>query len=232
MRHFYHLYTGLPWEPIAEGHLEALRETGEHWDVTVGLVGPAPARRTARSLFRDKLGGLEFIEAEQGYEQLTLRALHRWAQVAEPHTPVLYAHSKGITLHGQSHLPGLLAQVWRESMTRHAVTGWVQCVALLRTYDAVGCHWVTPETHPGFVEAPMFGGNFWWSTAGYVAGLEEISDVSRFMAESWIGLNSPKVRDLRPGWPSLGLFAPEVLAALNPSVPSLTVPPRQDGPAV
>ena len=214
MRHFYHLYCGRPWEAIATSHLEALRAAGLAWEVTVGLVGPAADRAEARAWFDAQMPHSSFIESGQGWEQVTLRGLHAWAKQAEPQVPVLYAHSKGITY---KHHDGLYGTVWRQSMTERLIGGWERCIGLLRECDAVGCHWLTPETYPGLVQVPYFAGNFWWARAGYVAGLPPVSDGNRYDAEGWIGLGPPEVRDLRPGWPTLGLFAPDLVAALNPA---------------
>ena len=215
MRHFYHLCCAFPWERIARSHVEALRVAGAAWEVTVGLAGPAAARAEARSWFEAQLPGASLTEAGAGFEQVTLRELHAWARRADPQEPVLYAHAKGITYR---HHDGLYGTVWRESMTSRLVGGWERCMDLLEGHDAVGCHWLTPELYPGLVSVPYFAGNFWWARAGYVAGLPPVSDESRFHAEGWIGLNAPRVHDLRPGWPTLGLFSPDLVVALNPSL--------------
>ena len=215
MRHFYHLYCGAPWQKIASSHVEALSATGIAWEVTIGLVGPANARAEARRWFKTGSPRVNFTEADEGWEQLTLRELHTWAKHAEPQTPVLYAHSKGITY---KHFDGLYGAVWRQSMTDRLVGGWEQCTKLLQEHEAVGCHWLTPDAYPGLVQGPYFAGNFWWARAGYIAELPSVSDESRYDAEGWIGLGNPDVHDLRPGWPTVGLFSPDLVAALNPGI--------------
>lgn len=216
MRHFYHLYCGLPWEGIAREHVQALHDSGASWQVTVGLVGPASARHEAWSWFRREIADVTFTEADEGWEQVTLRELHRWAIEASPGQPVLYAHAKGVTHRTDTPVPGLLGTVWRQSMTALLVGRWRACITALDSYDAVGCHWSTPEAYPGYIEIPFFGGNFWWAESGFLAGLPPVLDGDRHEAETWIGRGRPRVLDLRPGWPDLAHFAAEVSALLNP----------------
>lgn len=220
MRHFYHVWCGLPaWHPIAAEHIAALRATGASWEVTVGLAGPAAERREARAWLAGELPGCRFTEANKGWEQVTLTALYRWARRAPAGDPVLYAHTKGVTHPADLSDESVFVAAWRRAMDAELLAGWRECVRLLAEYDAVGCCWLDPARYnPSFVRqvqtwscrrAPMFGGNFWWARAGYLARLGRVPAVSRHDAELWIGLGNPAVRDLRPGWPSLSLFAAE-----------------------
>lgn len=208
------MFCGGPWEAIAAEHIEAMGTAS--WELTVGLIGAPTVRAEAKDWWLARTTAESFVEADEGFEQVTLRALHAWAKQAPPGEPVLYAHSKGVT-----HKPGdgrhpLYAPAWRASMTSQVVGGWDRCLKLLREYDAVGCHWLTPEAYPEHICVPFFGGNFWWAKAGYLARLPEISNETRHNAEDWIGLNDPHVFDLKPGWPTFGLFAREAIAQLNP----------------
>lgn len=220
VRHFYHVWCGTPaWRPIAAEHLAALRATGACWDVTVGLAGPAAERREARSWLADGLPGCRFTEANKGWEQVTLTALYRWARRAPAGEPVFYAHAKGVTYPADLSDESVFVAAWRRAMTADLLAGWRTCTDLLAEYDAVGCCWLDPlQFNPVFVRqvqtwryrrTPMFGGNFWWARAGYAASLGPVPAGNRFDAELWIGLGNPAVRDLRPGWPSLDLFAAE-----------------------
>lgn len=209
MRHFYHLYCGpgANWRQVAGEHVGVLQATGASWEVTAGVVGPPETRAAVRAWLTANLPVVDFIEADTGWEQVTLRGLHAWAKVAPPEEPVLYAHSKGVLHYGTD--KEQLETVWRWSMTRNLVAGWQRCVELLGQSDLVGCHWFTPEDNP-IVEAPMFGGNFWWGRAGYLASLPPLEDLSRFHAEGWVGSQQPRVSNLQPGWPTLGLFRVDV----------------------
>jgi hypothetical protein len=91
-------------------------------------------------------------------------------------------------------------------MTQFVVKGWRKCRDALASghYDAVGCHWLTADEF-AHVRAdtnyPMFGGNFWMATCEYIRSLPPVPNNTRHEAESWIGLNNPRVIDLFPGWP-------------------------------
>jgi hypothetical protein len=229
LRHFYHVWCGSPsWQPIAREHVAALRETGQDWTLTAGLTGSREARREARSWFSGEFPGCTFTEANSGFEQLTLIALYRWARRADPATPVLYAHTKGVTHPRDSSDESVFVAAWRRAMTHDLISGWAICLKLLEDHDAVGCCWLDPAVfNPVFVrevptwqrrQIPFFGGNFWWANAGYAASLGQVRCTDRYEAERWIGLGYPRVAQFRKGWPSLGLFsteADEVRAALD-----------------
>jgi hypothetical protein len=229
LRHFYHAWCGSPaWKPIAQEHAGALRRTGQEWELTVGLTGPAAERRAARRWFAEEFPACTFTEANKGFEQLTLTSLHRWARRADPSAPVLYAHTKGVTQPVNTSDESVFAAAWRRAMTHDLVAGWAVCLKLLENHDAVGCCWLDPaEYSPLFVPqvptwrcrpSPFFGGNFWWATAGYIARLSPVRHASRYEAELWVGLGCPRVAQFRQGWPSLDLFsaeADEVRAALG-----------------
>lgn len=168
--------------------------------VTAGIVGHPHRRRDLRGHLERRLPGITYLEADAAWEHLTLNEVRRWAQRQDSECAVLYAHTKG-AYHGDE-----INTPWRQSMTRHLVGGWRQCVELLSDYDAVGCHWLTPQEWPGAVTSPFFGGNFWWARASYLAGLPPLESDNRHDAEIWIGLGAPRVHDLMPGWPSLEMF--------------------------
>lgn len=114
---------------------------------------------------------------------------------------VFYWHMKGVT-----HPP--YNTQWRLGMEQHLVRNWQRCVLDLDSgKDAVGCHWLTPETYPGQVTSPFFGGNFWWSKASYLMTLPPLPPATwgnRYKAETWIGsgLRRPRVQCYIDGWPS------------------------------
>lgn len=209
--HFFHLYSAGEWrDPLAE-HLAALEVGGYDGPFHVGLVGDPSQRAEALDELRWIRPPDTVIEADTGWEQVTLHELHAYAQ--DHDGAVLYAHTKG------AHDPSTVNIAWRRSMSWHLVRNWRACTTVLNPdhglgpggepYDAVGCHWLTPEEFPGHVDhapLPCFGGNFWTARCGYVRQLLPCADSCRHDAEGWIGTGNPRVLDLYPGWP--GDFAP------------------------
>jgi hypothetical protein len=189
---------GANWKPPAVDHFAALNNAGFDGDVVVGLVGGHRQRQEARDWLHERCPSwILGVVAEEGFEMVTLNVMHQWAQRrdTDPKTPVLYTHGKG------SFQSSPYADRWRKSMIYHLVNGWRECVNSLHTVDAVGCHYLTPETAPGKVDIPMFGGNFWWANAGFIAGLPPVGWSSRWEAEGWIGRGNPAVENLVEGWP-------------------------------
>jgi len=218
IRHFYHVFAAGGWAgPVAE-HAEALGRAGLHCPVTITLVGPEEDRFRARERITERFWEWylpepeAWIEADAGFEQVTLRQIHLWAHQTPGDYAVLYAHTKG----AYSNSP--FNEHWRRSMTRYTVAGWRDCVAKLESgWDTAGCHWLTPERDhdpPRFpVTTPMYGGNFWWGHSNYLRQLPPPGDEYRHQAEEWVGLAGPKAYDFLPGWPSMKLCAPDVYAA-------------------
>lgn len=209
VRHFYHVYASGAWaEPVRE-HAEALGASEFTGAITVGLVGPRGDRERAREMItrRFSMYGApvpdSWVEADEGYEQVTLTALRNFARSHLQDMAILYAHTKG------AHDNTEWNAAWRRSMTRRIVSDWPNCVRQLGRYELVGCHWLDPEryhTPPYDVASPFFGGNFWWALSNYVRRLPPLdAKGTRHDAETWIGLRSPRVLDLLPGWPSMRL---------------------------
>ena len=211
--HFYHVWAGddqhvSRWEPAAEEHFEVLRKACFGGDVYVGLVGELPYRERAARMLAEwwPAHSTIMVQADEGYEQVTINEMHKWCKWAAPDVPVFYAHTKG-ALHW-----GAMNTNWRNAMDEKLAGGWLECVKSLHTYDSVGLHWLTSEQYPEYIdpEAPMWGGNFWWANAGYLAQLDhvrgtpEFPPVNRWGAEGWMGRGMPKVLDLKPGWPVYG----------------------------
>jgi hypothetical protein len=211
VRHYYHVHAAGAWsEPVRE-HAAALGESGFRGHVTVGMTGPPLDRARAREMITIRFAdaGLlvaRWLEEDKGFEQLTLQQVYYDVHQIPGEFAVLYAHTKGA--YDSTEFNAL----WRRSMTRHVVSVWGSNAKLLEgRYDAVGCHWLTPKKHhqpergrP--VTTPMFGGNFWMARASYLRRLPPPGTEYRHQAEEWVGLGDPKVRDLRPGWPSKRLF--------------------------
>ena len=196
--HFYHVWSDGSWrQPVAE-HMAALEDAKFDGFFALGVVGSNANRREAINEISHLRKPDFVVHAEEGFEQVTLDAVHRHAQ--EHDDAILYAHTKGAANVRR------FQDQWRWNMTHHVIRGWRNCREALESghYDAVGCHWLTAEEFP-HIKAdtgyPMFGGNFWMATAEYVRSLPPVSNETRWHAESWIGLNHPRVLDLFPGWP-------------------------------
>ena len=193
--HFYHVYASGSWrEPLSE-HLWALNEAEYDGAFHVGIVGP-PERRAE---VLDELNCIRppdsATEADDGWEQVTLQPLREYVQRTHSGA-VMYAHTKG------AYNTCDINTAWRRSMTAHVVVNWRKWVtAVGKNYDAVGCHWLTPEQYPTAVTSPFFGGTYWVASVKYLRRLPECATDSRYDAEAWIGLKNPRVLDLRPGWP-------------------------------
>jgi hypothetical protein len=207
--HWYHLwvgddYHGSAWLPAAEEHFGALINAEFDGVVYVGIVGGPEQRRECESwLCGWWPDAVLAVEADEGFEQVTIDVMHRWCKGVSAGMPVYYAHTKG-ALHN-----GPMNRDWRTAMDEKLLGGWRECVKSLHTHDSVGCHWLTNAQFPQNIDpqAPMWGGNFWWANAGYLAKLDrvrgtaEFPPVNRWCAEGWMGRGFPKVLDLKPGWP-------------------------------
>lgn len=209
---FYHCWCDGDWtEPVLE-HVDALLDSDFTAPVYLGLVGADLWRGAAKDAFdllneqpQRLLDVRVAVEADEGFEQVTLKAVREYAQ--EHDGAVLYCHTKGA-----QDVTDFRAK-WRRSMTRLVVRDWRINLKHLARFDAVGCHWLTREVYgpKGFEQefsdgTPFFGGNFWMARCDYLRTLPEPSTRSRFDAERWIGLGQPTVKDLNKGWPAAELF--------------------------
>ena len=195
--HFYHVYADGDWFTPAVEHVEELVMSGlidNLDDMFLGIVGTSANREKVKF----ELPGVVVAEADEGWEQVTLKEVHNYAQ--DNDAAIFYAHTKGAWSKSQ------LATDWRVSMTHDTVTRWQECVAGLRDHDAAGAFWlksVEPEhnEHDFF-----FAGNFWWGRSDYIRTLSPVSVSNRYQAEGWVGLRQPRVKDMRPGLATWGNF--------------------------
>ena len=198
--HFYHVGADGAWQVPVHEHLAALRRSQFPGRVYVGVVGTEENREAVEKVIVKYWDWrfAPYVFANTGHEQVTLDALHAWAQNEDDRTKVMYAHTKGAF--NQS----FQQDNWRVAMTKAVVRNWETCVPLLDKADAVGIHWVTHEVAASVgyeVEGPFFGGNFWWANAGYLKRLPPPCHDSRYEAELWLGRGSPVIEDLKPGFP-------------------------------
>lgn len=181
LAHFYHIWTGGRWQEPLYEHLAALVESGYF--------------STDHAFFP--------VTVNNGWEQETISRLYDYSKRNDG--AVLYAHTKGAAD------PSEFNARWRRSMTDRVVRDWEHNLALLDHYQAVGCHWLTPERFPQHAQEfregiPFFGGNFWMARCDYLRTLPECPTEDRWQAERWIGMGGPRVLDLNPGWPAEELF--------------------------
>jgi hypothetical protein len=201
--HFYHLWLGGEWRQIAEEHFDKLRQAEFPGQVFLGLVGDPETRAAARSLFPYEIA----VEADAGFEEVTINALRLAVRQLPGTTPVLYSHNKG-SFHqlAENH-------AWRRAMDDHLVLGWQARVRELLTHDVSVWHWLEagsfpPEKPQLALGADIAGGNFWWARADYLKGLPvlpSLSEDNRISAEVWLGTDKPAVACASREWPRLNL---------------------------
>lgn len=201
--HYYHIwvgdhYHGSAWLEPAQEHFDRLAAGGFKGDVRVGIVGGVKERVGCLNWLRaQETPATVAVTADEGFEMVTLSVMHEWAKTADPATPVYYAHTKGAF----QRCP--MNTRWRTAMDAALLDPWKIRMAELEQYDAIGLHWLTHQQYPQWISPlrPMFGGNFWWVRAGYLATLAPVEYSSRWSAEGWVGTGFPKVLDVVPGWP-------------------------------
>ena len=195
--HFFHVYADGHWEDIARAHVEELESSGlleELDDLFLGIVGTPEARKQVKAA----LPGVVIAEADTGWEQVTLQAVHEFAKTET--AKVFYAHTKGAWSNSE------LAKQWREAMTYATVTRWRECVKALDLMETAGPYYIQSGEEPHKEHKHFFGGNFWWARSEYLAKLPPVKTEHRFQAEGWIGLGVPTVTIMKRGYPTWGNF--------------------------
>lgn len=114
------------------------------------------------------------------YERLTLESIQSMITADDK---LLYFHSKGITNPANPCI-----YHWRTMLEFHCFTRWKKAVALLDSYDTVGCNLMPPPK-------PHYSGNFWWATGSYLLRLPPTIGPDYLDPEFWIGLCQPKAFD-------------------------------------
>ena len=197
LSHFYHVYADGDWEIPATEHFEELALSGlldELDGIYLGVVGSRENRRKVKRALRHDV----VVEADEGWEQVTLNKLRDFCQTDDG--AVLYAHTKGAWSRDE------LARQWRVSMTHDVVTRWRECVHGLEKVQAAGPFWLRSDMPEHSGHGHFFGGNFWWARSAYVAALPPLKTDHRHQAEGWVGLGKPSVKIMREGFPTWGNF--------------------------
>ncbi len=197
LTHFYHVFADGDWEIPATEHFEELALSGllDNLDnLFLGVVGTAENRAKVKR----ELPGVVTVEADTGWEQVTLNKLHEFCQTDDG--AVLYAHTKGAWSRGE------LARVWRVSMTHDVVARWDECVHALEKVQAAGPFWLKSWEPEHAKHESFFAGNFWWARSDYIRALEPVGVEDRFQAEGWVGLGKPSVKIMREGYSYWGNF--------------------------
>jgi hypothetical protein len=208
LAHYYHIWADGAWEAPVLEHLAALERTGLGAALNVkaaGVTGRPEHRREVATV----LPGWDICAGEDtGFEDVTLRALHTYAQ--DHDGKVFYAHAKGAAN------PSRQNTLWRRRMTYCTASKWQECVTALDDHDCAGPHWLTADSYYGGGPGAgpwrgWFGGNFWWANLSFLRGLPVPGGGDRWAAERWIGsAGLPDVADMLPGRPGAGL---ETMAA-------------------
>jgi hypothetical protein len=202
LTHFFHAYADGNFSTPIREHFTAAREAGLLGaldSVRVGLVGSAENRARVLALLDDlSVPVMVVATAETGWEQVTLRMLHKFAK--QDDGKIFYAHTKGASSRDK------VAHPWRVSMIHDTVTRWRECVEALDNLDTAGPFWLKSEREEHVDHKHFFAGNFWWARSDYVARLPALKNEHRFQAEGWIGLGVPSVRIMREGLSTWGNF--------------------------
>ncbi len=198
---WFHSYADGRWLPALEETLTALDESGlaaalqrQDSPLNVGIVGAESARDKVRGYLNDrKVFHRVKVEAVEGWEQVTLTALHAATATMSEYDQVLYLHAKGSAWGGEEQ------SNWRTAMLYWNVHCWTDALDALRDHDTYGAFWINKENR-------FYGGNEWWATPKYLKSLPVPPVHSRYDAEAWIGYNDPKAFDACPGWPGEEVF--------------------------
>ena len=207
LSHFFHCYADGEWREPVDEHLSALAKVGFNGPLHLGVVGTPDRREVAISHITRHRKVASIVEADEGFEQVTLRRVRDHARRHRDDV-TLYCHTKGAAN------PSRLQDAWRRSMTCALLAGvhgpatdalGSHLASLAIAYDVIGCHWLTADRY-GHVQVatryPMMGGNFWLARNDYLASLPPLGR-ARHDAEAWLGegRRPPRVLDLNPGWP-------------------------------
>lgn len=207
--HFYHAYAdGKNSTYAITVHLNNLISSNLSRNLEkfcIGIVGSDINRNKIKELLQSRHDEIPIeivVEAEIGYEQITLNKMHEHSQ--SHHGYYFYAHSKSAAFALRSN------ECWMHSMEYYNLINWPEAVNRLNFNDATGCFWLTHKQYPDLIHwfnvepsiNSFFAGNYWWATSDVIRQLLPPENQNRYAAEQWIGSKQNlKVYDLRPGRP-------------------------------
>lgn len=195
---FVHVYADGAWQrPLGE-LLGALAYNGLYERLAglyFGIVGSVENRAKVRAV----IPGEVVAEADTGWEQVTLSALHSFSENRDG--LVFYAHTKGAWSDSR------LAHTWRHSMIADTLLRWREIAQHMPPAEAAGPFWLKSSEPEHREHKYFFAGNFWWAQLSYVRELPAVKTEHRFQAEGWVGLNDPEVYCTREGLSFWGNFA-------------------------
>lgn len=191
--HFYHVYSKGKWEVPLDDHITALEKYGLLDNLTtfqVGLVGPVETRNDVKKYLDDRNIKYEVCsEADEGWEQVTQNALHKYIQDKDGY--VYYAHTKNAVNINDLHIK------WRRSMTYYTAVTWQECINQMDNgASAAGSHYLPMSNEDVKTESGFFGGTFWWTHAKYLKNFPLPEQDHRHGAEAWIGYLKRTVEDM------------------------------------
>lgn len=158
---FFHCWTPGHWRPTTFEFLTALNESGFPGQLYVGLVGPAEQRAEALAEIRAVRPAEVVAEAEIGWEQLTIHALHDYSKSHDG--VVIYGHAKG-SWHG-----GDAARARGRAYVDAIARRWRSRLISLTAADATG-----------FADP-----NFWMVRCSFLRSLPPCSDRDRKLAAAY-----------------------------------------------
>jgi predicted SAM-dependent methyltransferase len=114
------------------------------------------------------------------YETFAFLCIERLAK--ESNKPILYWHTKGVSVPGHAG-----KRRWRLLMQRLLIEPWRENLRFLDNFNAVGVNW------RNFGSVPHFSGNFWLARASWIRSLPDYvgyhvgQGLTRTSCEFWIG---------------------------------------------
>lgn len=158
-------------------------------EIHIGFQGSPEGLHEVKDQRCPSKANVHQVDEELG-ETPTLKLVHDWA-MKHPDALVCYFHAKGAS-HGDA------PRRWRHCMEKAVLWRWKECVDALNSVDSAGAHWMQNAHGQWF-----WGGNFWWCTAAYLAGLPSPRESSRWDAEIWVSnvTKMPTVKDLMADHP-------------------------------
>lgn len=189
---------------IVAEQMNVLKDSGLYdaaSEIHIGINGDGVSAAYARDII-PTVNKTVYHGNECRNELRTLLMIEDWCSKNSQEAYILYFHSKGATHPPNSDYAKLMSTPWRNRMMYHCVANWRQCVADLRSHNAVGCHWLTQQ---GWDKSQhYFAGTFFWVRASFfrtipsVMTRQRIKDSgidsydSRFEMEVHLG-NGPKL---------------------------------------